>query len=95
MIKAKKGDMSMGLIVAIVLGLIILVISAYIIYDKFKQGNAATSCAGQGGNCIKNDPGDSSIKCPDSLPTKSIIPCKTPDSADNKYDGICCLPGDF
>lgn len=88
---SRKGDMSINMIIGIVLGLIILAVAAYMIYDKSKQANAAGKCEAMGGICHVG-------KCPPSdrpdLSQNSITPCKIASEEGGKesYAGHCCYP---
>lgn len=85
--RSKKAmEMSMGLIVVIVIGLIILAIVIYLVWDKTKQGTAAGKCEAQGGTC--KDP----EKACDPGFRSSITPCKFQDS--KTYNSYCCFPED-
>ena len=84
---SRKAEMSFALVVAIVIGLIVLAISAYIIYDKSKQAQAAGKCAALGGECHVG-------KCPPTnrpdLTEGSLTPCKP--EGEDKFIGRCCYP---
>ncbi len=76
----KKGDMSIALIVAIVLGLTIILISIYMIYNKAKIASGAGGC----------DPSDCATKADKCVgDTKySFTPCTMPDG---ETKGKCCF----
>lgn len=88
--RSKKAEMSFALIVAIVLGLIIIAISAYMIYDKSRQAQSIGKCEALGGDCVSY----ATKECPAGQ-TASLTPCKTK-GTDGKlskiFDGRCCYP---
>ena len=82
--RSRKAEMSFALIVAIVIGLIVIAIAAYMIFDKSRQAQAIGKCEALGGVCQAYG----SSCTPDK--TASLTPCKTPDS--KTFDGRCCYP---
>ena len=95
--QSRKAEMSFTLVIAIVIGLIVLAISAYVIYDKSRQAQAAGKCEALGGLCSAGDG-----KCPptgasrDDLTRGSLTPCKPTvngkPSDTKELLGRCCYP---
>jgi hypothetical protein len=81
----KKAEMSINLIIAIVIALLILVILAFLVTDKFHLFNNATKCGGIGQGI-----------CSDDCKTLEgeYAPLQTNDGQDNgcKSAEVCCIP---
>ena len=78
MIKPKKGEMSINMIIMVVIALIILVILIFIIVKSSNSANQGTSCGLRGGICKQG--------C-----TKEIIPANGETFACNPGE-TCCSP---
>ena len=83
---SKKGDMTIGKVVAIVLALAIILVSIFILMDKGKIFAKAgkfidKECADCSfGNKCKNP-------CPEEKPKIGLTPCERTD----KTEGHCCI----
>jgi len=86
--KSRKGDMSVPVIVAIVIGLTLLVIMIYLLWGKSKNLSEAVGCPRE--ECSANDPRG---ECPAGQ-TKSYNPCSFKDG-DQTKTGRCCVSESF
>ncbi|MFC1723426.1 hypothetical protein ACFL0V_04775 [Nanoarchaeota archaeon] len=75
--RKKKADMTIGLIIAIAIGLTILVISLYLLTGRGKQLDKVGKCEGK--MCIVENE-----KCPGDT-KRGLTPCKKGDKS-----GWCC-----
>lgn len=89
--RSRKAELSFSVIVAIVIGLVIIAIALYLIYDKSRQAQAMGKCEALGGLCSASDG-----KCPPTgsprtdLTQGSLTPCKP--TGEKEFIGRCCYP---
>jgi len=87
-LKSRKGDMSVPVIVAIVIGLTLLVIMVYLLWGKSRNLSEAVGC--ERSLCSANDPQGN---CAAGY-TKSYTPCSFKDGEVTKT-GRCCVSESF
>lgn len=86
--RSRKGDMSVPVIIAIVIGLTVLVIMIYLLWGKSRNLSEAVGCPRE--ECSANDPRG---ECQPGY-TKSYTPCSFKDG-DVTKTGRCCVKEDF
>lgn len=75
----KKADLSIGMIIKVAIGVIVLVIIVFLVINQGQTGGRAISCPSLGGTCAER------LNCGE-------IVREGPDVCTSGYDQVCCNP---